>query len=144
MLALLVCKLGKAVYVQLANKVLWKIPVAVLNSTISVCERKALLDGLRATPPRVCIVYVTPEQVSCLDSTQHKPGTKSFVSQIVQSTHFREILGNLSRRKQLARFAIDEAHCMSSWGHDFRKLASRGLSNCAALNLRLFRRARLS
>ncbi|KDE05013.1 hypothetical protein, variant [Microbotryum lychnidis-dioicae p1A1 Lamole] len=77
------------------------IPVVFLNSTMAAADRKFAMDAIRSDPPFACLAYVTPEQ-------------------IVKSDAFRSVLRELSRREQLARFVIDEAHCVSSWGHDFR------------------------
>ena len=49
----------------------------------------------------VQLLYVTPEMV-------------------VNNVGFRRGLATLYRRKKLARIVIDEAHCVSHWGHDFR------------------------
>jgi len=47
------------------------------------------------------LLYVTPEMV-------------------VNSVAFRKALESLYRKKKFARLVIDEAHCVSQWGHDFR------------------------
>lgn len=51
--------------------------------------------------PKIKLLYVTPEKIAASGS-------------------FQEILDQMNSRGFLARFVIDEAHCVSAWGHDFR------------------------
>jgi len=70
------------------------IPAAALNSTIPFAEQRQALD--QARQGRFRLLYLSPERMAREDT-----------------------LGWL-KELPLAFFAIDEAHCISEWGHEFR------------------------
>lgn len=85
---------------QVAGMAAKGIAAAFLSSSLKAAERQALLADLAAEKPTVRILFVTPESLA----------TDSLMPP----------LERLYQRQRLLLIAVDEAHCISSWGHDFR------------------------
>ncbi|XP_969092.2 ATP-dependent DNA helicase Q1 [Tribolium castaneum] len=98
---LVVTPLVSLIQDQLVALEKFKIEAATIHASTSKSEIKEIYDSMTSKKSALKLLYVTPEWIA-------------------RSKKFMSVLKKCYEAKRVARVAIDEVHCCSTWGHDFR------------------------
>ncbi|XP_006462839.1 hypothetical protein AGABI2DRAFT_119677 [Agaricus bisporus var. bisporus H97] len=76
------------------------IAVVAWNSDTDIEERQTFEKDLLSASPQTRLLYISPERYATSDCIR--------------------LLDSIYKKRRLNRLVIDEAHCISEWGHSFR------------------------
>lgn len=77
------------------------IKAVALSGEVSTQDARDIYSDINSNKPKIRLLYITPEKIAA-------------------STSLQDVFTTMYSKGTLARIVIDEAHCVSTWGHDFR------------------------
>ena len=100
-LTIVISPLRSLIYDQVQSLKRKGITTCLLSGDVSTKDKKEIFNNLQLISIPYDLIYTTPET-------------------LLSNYEFMTILESLYKKKKLDRIVLDEAHCVSTWGHDFR------------------------